>query len=149
MEQNGLIQSIDSFPNAYGEGIQLNLTPAATTALSSAGSIHVMFDGMNLPDGSRVEGFSQNLQLNNTADAGMPTAPAGMGKLVIQALFGEGKIESPALLAAIGDFNFLYFSGVLFLICVVTIVMASRTDAAPDITPSAKNSANSDESVCG
>jgi SSS family solute:Na+ symporter len=56
----------------------------------------------------------------------------GMGKLVIQALFGEGKIESPALLAAIGDFNFLYFSGVLFLICVVTIVMASRTDAAPD-----------------
>jgi SSS family solute:Na+ symporter len=56
----------------------------------------------------------------------------GMSKLVIQALFGEGKIESPALLAAIGDFNFLYFSGVLFLICVVTIVVASWTDAAPD-----------------
>ena len=56
----------------------------------------------------------------------------GMSKLVIQALFGEGKIESPALLAAIGDFNFLYFSGVLFLICVVTIVVASRTDVAPD-----------------
>ncbi len=56
----------------------------------------------------------------------------GMSKLVIQALFGEGKIESPAFLAAIGDFNFLYFSGVLFLICVITIVLASRTDVAPD-----------------
>ena len=57
----------------------------------------------------------------------------GMSKLVIQALFGEGKIESPTLLAAIGDFNFLYFSGVLFLICVITIVLASRTDVAPDL----------------
>lgn len=56
----------------------------------------------------------------------------GMSKLITQALFGAGKIESPALLAAIGDFNFLYFSGVLFLICVVTIVVASRTDAPPD-----------------
>lgn len=56
----------------------------------------------------------------------------GMSKLVVQALFGKGKIESPALLAAIGDFNFLYFSGVLLFICVVTIVAASRTAAAPD-----------------
>jgi SSS family solute:Na+ symporter len=56
----------------------------------------------------------------------------GMCKLGIQSQFGEGKIESPAFLAAIGDFNFLYFSGVLFLICIVTIVVASRTDAAPD-----------------
>ncbi|MEE4111135.1 MAG: sodium:solute symporter [Halieaceae bacterium] len=56
----------------------------------------------------------------------------GMGKLIIQALFGEGKLESPALLGAIGDFSFLYFSGVLFLICVVTIVVASWTGAAPD-----------------
>jgi SSS family solute:Na+ symporter len=31
----------------------------------------------------------------------------GMSKLMIQAFFGAGKIESPALLAAIGDFNFL------------------------------------------
>ena len=58
----------------------------------------------------------------------------GMGKLVIQGLFGAGKIESPALLAAIGDFNFLYFSGVLFLICVVAIIVASLSDAAPDQT---------------
>ena len=43
-------------------------------------------------------------------------------------LRGLGTDES----AAIGDFNFLYFSGVLLLICVVTIVVASRTDAAPD-----------------
>jgi SSS family solute:Na+ symporter len=56
----------------------------------------------------------------------------GMMKLVTQAFFGNGKIESPALLAAIGDFNFLYFSGVLFLICVATIVLVSRTGELPD-----------------
>lgn len=56
----------------------------------------------------------------------------GMAKLLIQAFFGEGKIESPAFLAAIGDFNFLYFSGVLFLICVIVIITASRTAPAPD-----------------
>ena len=55
-----------------------------------------------------------------------------MGKLVLQAFFGTGKIESPALLAAIGDFNFLYFSGLLFLISAVTIVVASMTTAPPD-----------------
>jgi SSS family solute:Na+ symporter len=56
----------------------------------------------------------------------------GMGKLLLQSLFGEGKIESPALLAAIGDMNFLYFSGVLFLISVVVIVLASLSGRAPD-----------------
>jgi SSS family solute:Na+ symporter len=56
----------------------------------------------------------------------------GIGKLVIQGLFGAGKIESPQILAGIGDFNFLYFSGILFLICVVTIVVASLLSAAPD-----------------
>ena len=56
----------------------------------------------------------------------------GMAKLTVQALFGEGKMENPAVLAAIGDFNFLYFSGVLFLICVVLIVAVSYTTAAPD-----------------
>jgi solute:Na+ symporter, SSS family len=58
----------------------------------------------------------------------------GMGKLTIQSLFGAGKIESPALLASIGDLNFLYFSGVLFLISVVTILLASRAGEAPDAT---------------
>ena len=56
----------------------------------------------------------------------------GMAKLVLQGLFGAGKMESPAFLAAIGDLNFLYFSGLLFLICAVTIIVASLSAAAPD-----------------
>ncbi|MEM9531678.1 MAG: sodium:solute symporter [Pseudomonadota bacterium] len=56
----------------------------------------------------------------------------GMGKLTLQGVFGQGKIENPAILAAIADFNFLYFSGVLFLLCVITIVVASQTAPAPD-----------------
>lgn len=56
----------------------------------------------------------------------------GMAKLVLQGLFGAGKIESPALLAMIGDLNFLYFSGILFLISVVLIVVVSLTSAPPD-----------------
>jgi len=56
----------------------------------------------------------------------------GFGKLVVQALFGAGKIETPAVLAAVGDFNFLYFSGVLFLICVATCLVVSRTGEPPD-----------------
>jgi SSS family solute:Na+ symporter len=56
----------------------------------------------------------------------------GMGKLVLQAFYGTGKIESPAILAAIGDFNFLYFSGVLFLICAVTITLVSLSGLRPE-----------------
>jgi SSS family solute:Na+ symporter len=56
----------------------------------------------------------------------------GLGKLTIQALYGEGKIEDPWLLAAIGDFNFLYFSGVLFAICCIATLVASHLSAAPD-----------------
>ena len=56
----------------------------------------------------------------------------GMTKLIIQAFFGAGKIETPALLAAIGDFNFLYFSGVLFVVSVMTIIVASGTTDRPD-----------------
>ena len=56
-----------------------------------------------------------------------------MAKLVVQGIFGAGKIESPAFLAAIADFNFLYFSGVLFLISVTTIIAASYTASAPRI----------------
>lgn len=55
----------------------------------------------------------------------------GMAKLVIQGVFGAGKIENPAFLATIADFNFLYFSGILFLISVATIITASYTAAAP------------------
>jgi SSS family solute:Na+ symporter len=57
----------------------------------------------------------------------------GMAKLVIQGIFGAGKVENPAFLAAIADFNFLYFSGVLFLISVTTIIAASYTAAAPRV----------------
>jgi len=57
----------------------------------------------------------------------------GMAKLVVQGIFGAGKIESPAFLAAIADFNFLYFSGVLFLLSVIIIIAASYTAAAPRI----------------
>ncbi len=57
----------------------------------------------------------------------------GMAKLGLQAVFGAGKIENPAFLAAIADFNFLYFSGVLFLISVAVITAASRTAPAPPV----------------
>ena len=56
----------------------------------------------------------------------------GMGKLVLQSLFGAGKIESPAFLAWVGDLNFLYFSGILFVICVLAIIVASLCGAPPD-----------------
>jgi SSS family solute:Na+ symporter len=57
----------------------------------------------------------------------------GFGKLVVQAFFGAGKIETPAVLATVGDFNFLYFSGVLFLICVTTCIVASRGGEPTDL----------------
>lgn len=58
---------------------------------------------------------------------------AGMIKLTVQALFGsgEGKIHDPAFLAAIGDFNFLYATGVLMLLSVVVMIVASLMTAAP------------------
>jgi SSS family solute:Na+ symporter len=56
----------------------------------------------------------------------------GMAKLTLQAFYGVGKIESPAILAAIGDFNFLYCSGVLFLLTTVVVFVASYLTAAPE-----------------
>jgi SSS family solute:Na+ symporter len=55
----------------------------------------------------------------------------GMFKLTCQAFFGAGKIENPAFLAAIGDFNFLYATGVLFLASIVLLVTGSLTSPAP------------------
>ena len=55
----------------------------------------------------------------------------GMIKLTVQAFFGKGKIEHPALLAGFGDFNFLYFTGVLFVISVAVVVLASLTAPPP------------------
>tara|TARA_B110000438_G_scaffold71305_1_gene71490 strand:+ start:26388 stop:28049 length:1662 start_codon:yes stop_codon:yes gene_type:complete len=56
----------------------------------------------------------------------------GMMKLVIQAFFGKEKIANPELLAYIGDFNFLYFSGLLFVICSAIICIASYSTSAPN-----------------
>jgi SSS family solute:Na+ symporter len=56
----------------------------------------------------------------------------GMAKLAIQAFFGAGKLESPRLLAAIGDFNFLYFSGVLFVVCALVTIVVSLAGDPPD-----------------
>jgi len=55
----------------------------------------------------------------------------GMSKLAIQVLFGADKIASPAFLAAIGDFNFLFFTGVLFGVSIVIVVVGSLLTAPP------------------
>jgi SSS family solute:Na+ symporter len=49
----------------------------------------------------------------------------GMAKLTIQTFFGQGKIESPTVLAAIGDFNFLYATGLLLLVSTAVVIIAS------------------------
>lgn len=56
----------------------------------------------------------------------------GMTKLTIQAFFGAEKIANPAILAAIGDFNFLYASGVLCVISVIIVIVASLVTPPPD-----------------
>src|SRR5690606_31936252 len=55
----------------------------------------------------------------------------GVGKLTLQAVFGEGTLEDPAVLAAIADFNFLFFSSVLFVICVLTMIIVALTTGPP------------------
>jgi solute:Na+ symporter, SSS family len=55
----------------------------------------------------------------------------GMAKLTIQAFYGKGKLESPVFLAKIGDFNFLYATGVLFAASVLLIIVASFLTAPP------------------
>lgn len=57
----------------------------------------------------------------------------GMVKLTLQTFFGaaEGRLHSPALFAAVGDFNPYYATGVLALISVVVIVVASLLTPAP------------------
>jgi solute:Na+ symporter, SSS family len=49
----------------------------------------------------------------------------GMAKLTIQAFYGHGKMESPTWLAAIGDFNFLYATGVLMLASIILMLIGS------------------------
>jgi len=55
----------------------------------------------------------------------------GMFKLTVQAFYGSGKIESPAVLAAIGDFNFLYATGFLFVASAVIMIVASLLTPPP------------------
>ncbi len=57
----------------------------------------------------------------------------GMFKLTVQAMYGsaEGKMSEPAILAAIGDFNFLYATGVLMLISVAVMIAASLMTPPP------------------
>jgi len=55
----------------------------------------------------------------------------GMTKLTCQAFFGAGKIENPAFLAAIGDFNFLYATGILFVAAAAIMVVASLASVPP------------------
>ena len=57
---------------------------------------------------------------------------AGILKLIIQAFFGKEKIANPEFLAYIGDINFLYFSGILFLFCVLLICLVSYKTELPD-----------------
>ena len=59
----------------------------------------------------------------------------GMAKLTIQAKFGTmepGKLSDPAFLAVIGDFNFLYASGVLFLISIAVVIGVSFAGKAQE-----------------
>ena len=56
----------------------------------------------------------------------------GMFKLTVQAVYGEGKAEAGRFLTNLADFNFLYFSGVLFLISIGVIVLISLLTPAQD-----------------
>jgi solute:Na+ symporter, SSS family len=55
----------------------------------------------------------------------------GMAKLTCQVFFGAGKIENPAWLAAIGDFNFLYATGILFVAASALMVAGSLLTDPP------------------
>ena len=57
----------------------------------------------------------------------------GLSKLVIQTIWGAGddKYSHPEVLAQIGDFNFLYFSTLLFLVVLATIFVSSILTRAP------------------
>ncbi len=55
----------------------------------------------------------------------------GMAKLTCQTFFGAGKLENPAFLAWIGDFNAMYATGWLLAISAVIIIVASLMTAPP------------------
>jgi len=56
----------------------------------------------------------------------------GMFKLIVQTFYGKGKIETPTVLSAIGDFNFLYTTVLLLLVsCAIMIVVSLLTLPPP------------------
>lgn len=55
----------------------------------------------------------------------------GMFKLTCQAFFGAHKIAEPRWLAAIGDFNFLYATGLLFAASIVLLIVGSLSAPPP------------------
>jgi len=55
----------------------------------------------------------------------------GMIKLTMQSMYGVGKRETPALFAAIGDFNFLYATGVLMAASIIIMVVVSLMTPPP------------------
>jgi SSS family solute:Na+ symporter len=59
----------------------------------------------------------------------------GMIKLTLQGFYGagDGKMHDPAFFAAIGDFNFLYATGVLFVLSAIIVVVASFMTAPPPL----------------
>lgn len=57
----------------------------------------------------------------------------GMIKLTLQTFYGKGKLESPAILAYVGDFNFLYATGILMVASMVLMIVASYMTPAPAI----------------
>ncbi len=56
----------------------------------------------------------------------------GMGKLALQIAAGSEWVDGDSTIAAIGNFNWLYFSCVLFGVCVAVIVGLSLATAAPE-----------------
>lgn len=48
-------------------------------------------------------------------------------------IFGVGKIETYPILSAIGDFNWLYATGVLFAISALVIIITSLLTKAQDL----------------
>ena len=57
----------------------------------------------------------------------------GMVKLTIQTFYGaaEGKIHDPAWLAAVGDFSWLYCTGILFVLSSIIIIAVSYLTPPP------------------
>ena len=55
----------------------------------------------------------------------------GMIKLTLQTFYGKGKIENPAVFAWIGDFNFLYATGVLMVASIIIMVVVSLMTPPP------------------